>query len=170
VANYDLLMTLGLTDANGDRAQMRVNLGTVGDTLTLAVAVANVTAALAALGAPGVITNAKVTSAGLFVLVEKANPTGALDAQFSSVQDAAKISLLNSLAGKGSSSIPAPVPGVFGASPNQETVDPGGAAAPWIAYLVSHAATPGSASLLNVYNGGVKVGKHATRRAQHRVV
>ena len=167
MANYDTFIVLDLTDANGNRASMRVSLGSVADTVTLAVFAANITAALTALGAPGTITNAKVTSAVGSFVYEKASPSGALDAQYSGVEDGARISMVNSLGGKISSTIPAPVPAVFGAAPNEDTVDSAGPAAAWIAYLAGHAVSNGSVT--NVYNGGVKVGRHARRRAQHRV-
>jgi hypothetical protein len=122
---------------------------------------------LTALGAPGAVTNAKVTSTGVHVLFEKASPVGAVDAEFSSVTDGARIALLNTAGGHGSFTIPAPVVGVFGAAPNEDVVDITGAAAPVIAYFEANAQASGSP--LNVFNGGVKVGRHARRRAQHKV-
>lgn len=167
MANYDAWLTLELTDANGDTAKMKVPFGEVPDTVTIATLAGQVVTALTALGAPGVITNAKVTSAVVSFLQEKANVTGALDAQYSSVTDGARLSFISTAGDKSQTTIPAPVPGVFGATPNESTVLVGGSAAAWITYYASHALGTGGSAFL--YNGGVKVGRHARKRAQHKV-
>ena len=168
MANYMVDMILTLTDANGDTARMSVPLGQLADTNTLANLATTATGAITALGAPGVITNAKVTSLSFNVLFEKANPTGALDAQFSSVSDGARLNFNNSVGQTGVSTIPAPVPGVFGTAPNEDVVLVGGAAAAWIAFYVAHASRD-STHNIDVYNGGMKVGRSPNKRAQHKV-
>lgn len=167
MANYYLETTLTLTDANGDTAQLKFPVGDTTDTITLAAMVADVNALITALGAPGTITNAKVTSAKITALVLKANPTGALNAQFSQVTDGARLNFLNSAGGRGVLVVPAPIPTVFAGPPNEDVVDSGGPIAALITYYTGHASHEGG--LLNVYNGGVKVGRHARRRAQHKV-
>lgn len=166
MANLKVQYVWTLTDANGDTATMTMQ-EVLNDGTTLSAIQTISTGFLTALGAPGAITNAKVTSTGVHVLFEKASPAGAVDAEFSSVTDGARISLLNTSGGRGSFTIPAPVPAVFGAAPNEDVVDVAGAAAPLIAYFETNAQDSGSA--LNVYNGGVKTGRHARRRAQHKV-
>lgn len=167
MANFTGEVTLGLTDANGDRATMSFDSGIYPDTTTLATAATFVSSLLTALGAPGTITNAKVTSARFGFLYEKANPSGAVDAEYGSVTDGARLNFLNSAGGRGSTVIPAPISGIFAAAPMESTVDPASAVAAFITWYEAHVA--GNGQLLNVYNGGVKVGRHARRRAQHRV-
>lgn len=167
MANYDTWIIATLTDANGDSAQMRIPLGPVAEATTLTGFATTIAAYITALGAPGTITNAKVTSIVGSFLYEKANPTGAVNAVYSSVTDGARLNFLNSLGGKGVSTIPAPVPAVFGAAPNEDTVDAGGVVATYITWYEATAAAGGSH--LNLYNGGVKVGRGARKRAQHKV-
>jgi len=169
VANYDTFITVTLTDANGDTARMRVSNGITADTATLAslAGASGVSGFLTALGAPGTITNAKVTSVVVSFLYEKAGPAGAVDAEFASVTDGARMNFLNSLGGRGIVTVPAPIAAVFGATPNEDTVDPAGPIAALITWLEAH--NYDGANLLNVYNGGMKVGRNARRRAQHKV-
>jgi hypothetical protein len=167
MASYDVYVTLTLTDANGDTAHMRVNLGTTPDTGTLAALANDTGLLLTALGAPGTITNAKVTSATVSFLYEKAGPSGAVDAEYSGVSDGARLNFLNSQGGRGQVTIPAPVTAVFATAPNENVVDSGGPVAALITFLEAHYFD--GSNPLNVYNGGRKVGRHAPRRAQHKV-
>jgi hypothetical protein len=168
MANYETRFVLTLTDANGNSAKMEAPSGLISDATTMAQLATGINGMITAVGAPGTITNAKVTSAVVTILIEKANATGAVDAQFSGVEDGARLNFLNSSGGRGSSTIPAPIPAVFGAAPNQDVVDPAGAAAAYIAWYTAH--VNDQTALLNVYNGGVKVGHHSRKRAQRKVV
>ena len=167
MATYAVSYHLTLTDANGNTAQMVVPAGDLTDTATVANLVTNITGLLTALGAPGTITNAKVTSARISILEEKASPSGAVDAEFSGVEDGAQLNFQNSQGARGILRIPAPIPTVFAAAPNENVVDPGGPVSALITWYVAHAGS--GINLINVYNGGVKVGRHARRRAQHKV-
>jgi|SRR5579862_800729 len=167
MANYHTEIVATLTDANGQRANMSFDTGLNPDTTTLATLATQANGFLTALGAPGTITNAKVTSLRVSFLLEKASPSGAVDAEYSLVTDGARLSFLNSQAGRGSTTIPAPISGIFAATPNEDTVDPSSAVSTFIAWYEANVAA--NNALLNVYNGGVKVGRHARRRAQHRV-
>lgn len=167
MANYEWTYHLQLTDANGNRASMTVPGGMVSDATTLAQLATDMAGLITALGVPGTITNAKVTSQSASFLISKANPGGAIDAEYSGVEDGARMNFLNSVGGKGILTVPAPVAAVFATVPNEDTVDTGGPVAALITWYEAHAIGNGSA--LNVYNGGVKVGRHARRRAQHRV-
>lgn len=167
MASYQTQIGLTLTDANGDTAQMRFPLGEVDDTTTMTTLAGQVTALLTALGAPGTITNAKVTSATVSFLYEKAGPTGAVDAEYSRVSNGARLNFLNSGGGRGTTTIPAPIAAIFGAAPNEDVVDPTSAVSAFIAWYIAH--VDGNGSVLNIYNGGVAVGKHARRRAQHKI-
>ncbi len=100
-------------------------------------------------------------------LYEKASPSGAVNAEYSTIEDGARLSFLNSQAGRGQMTIPAPVAAIFAAPPNESTVDPTTAVSALITWYEANVSDQDA--LLNVYNGGVKVGRHARRRAQHRV-
>ena len=167
MADYAVAHTLTLTDANGDTAKMKIDQGLVVDSTTVAQLISQTDALITALGAPGVITNAKVTSATITILKEKASPTGALNSEYSSVTDGARLNFVSSGTNKWVTTIPAPVPACFGATPNEEVVDPTGPLAAWITAFESVVLGIGVAN--PVYNGGVKVGRHARRRAQHKV-
>ena len=167
MAVYEWTYHLQLTDANGNRAQMSVPGGTVSDATTMAQLATDMASLITALGAPGTITNAKVTSQTVSFLISKANPTGAVDAEYSGVEDGARMNFLNSVGGKGILTVPAPIAAVFASVPNEDTVDTGGPVAPLITWYEAHA--QGNGAALNIYNGGVKIGRHARRRAQHRV-
>lgn len=166
MANYEINVHLTLTDVNGDTATMVIPQGVLTDTNTVAQLVTDTNAAITALGAPGTITNAKVTSASIYILVEKANPSGAVDAQYSRVRDKAILNFLNSSGEKGVLSIPAPVAAVFGTAPLEDVVDASGPVSTLITYYTANAA---HSHLLNVYNGGRKGGGKSSRRAQHKV-
>lgn len=167
LANYLVTLDLTLQDASGDQSRMRIPIGQQPDTALLSDLATIMAAALTALGSPGTITNAKVTAAAISVIYERANPSGAINAAYSSVSDGAQLNFANSLGGKGISRIPAPVTGVFGSPPNDDVVLASGPVSAWITFYTGHAAH--DVNLLNVYNGGVKTGRHANRRAQHKI-
>lgn len=170
MANYRTFLNITLLDAQGNIARQRIDLGLLPDSDTVAGLATDMAGYITALGAPGVVTNAKVLEQSVTVLLSKSQAGGsgpALDAEFTSVADAARLQFANSAGDRASLSIPAPIPTVFGTLPLENVVDPAGAAAPVIAWMIAHAGGP---ALLNLYEGGVKISRRAPVRAQRRVV
>lgn len=166
MANYRCYLNVTLTDSDGDQSKMRIDLGPIADTATIAGLATDMSGFIAALGAPGTITNAAVTEQSVSIVLSKATFTSALNAQFAQVEDQARLQFANSAGDRASLSIPAPIPGVFASPPNQDVVDFAGPVGAIIAWFTAHAGGP---TLLNIYEGGVKVARRARRRAQHRV-
>lgn len=168
MANFITTLHIGLIDANGNKSKMSVDFGQVPEATTITAVNTIVAAGITALGAPGTITNCKVTDVSWTVLVTRASADGAVDAEYSTVNDGARLTFDASDGGQASSTIPAPVAAIFGATPNENTVDPTSAVSTWIAFMEGHEES--QSVLTNVYRSGVKTGRHAPRRAQHRVV
>lgn len=171
MATYDVNMLIEVGDINGDVALMRFGAGHQSDASTLANWNTNVGALVTALGAPGVITNGKVIRTGLSVLFSRAQLAGgvaAIDAEFPSVADKARLGFANSGGAKAIVSIPAPIEAIFHAPPSDDSVDPASAVAAFITACEGQLADL-SGVLLNLYTGGVRQKSRARRRKQHRL-
>lgn len=166
MASYRCYLNVTLCDSDGDLSKQRIDLGPLPDTDTIAGLNTVMQGYLTALGGPGTITNACVTEASISIVISKATFAAALNAQYSQVEDQARLQFANSAGDRASLSIPAPIAAVFSSPPNQDTVNFAGAIAPVIAWFTAHAGGP---ALLNIYEGGVKVARRARIRAQHRV-
>lgn len=169
MANYETIATFTLTDANGQEAQMRVRTYT-DDTATVADVVTAVNGLGAAIGNPGVLSNAKVTkvSAGIEILRAQTTPGAPnppIDAWFASVSDKAVLEFGNSNGVTALSSIPAPIEGLFHAPPADLNVNPANAAV--AAYIAAYEAYARDASLtfMNLYLGGTYRGRRRPSRA-----
>lgn len=169
-SNYKAFYVLEVGDINGDVAVMRVPT-TLTDTNTIAVMATNVAALVTALGAPGTITNGKVIRSGVSLLFNEAQLAGgtpALDAEFPSVADKARLAFSNSNGARAVSAIPAPIEGIFHAPPADATVDPASAVSAWITAFETYARDL-TETTINLYQSGVRSKARARRRAQHRI-
>lgn len=169
--NYKGYFTIEVGDINGDVSVMRFPFIAQDDATSIATVTASLTSLSTALGAPGVITNGKVIKRGWSLIIDEAQLAGgtpALDAEFPSVADKARLAFGNAKGSRLSVSVPAPVEGIFHAPPADDTVDPASAVSALITAVETNAKDV-SGSLLNLYEGGVRQKSKARRRKQHRL-
>lgn len=154
-----------ITDVNGDTAvtsfQSRADDGVGNTDLAAIVATLNTFATDVA-----AVTNGKITEKSFTVLVDKAQylvgTSPPADNKYPSVTDGARIQFANAQGERTSLTIPAPIEAVFGAlsmvvdstQTNMATL---------IAFIKANAEDV-NGNLLNLYKGGIKVGKRARRR------
>jgi hypothetical protein len=161
VANYDTIYHVQITDVNGDSAtvSLRQNLA---DTSTIVAIKALADALTAAIAA---CTNGKVTSESYTVLLNKAQISSGTapppaSSVYPSVTDGAKLSFSGASGESRSITIPAPLLSDFLTGTN--TVNPGDAN---ISALIAQVEGMNDEGLtVNLYEGGVKVGRHSRRR------
>jgi len=162
MASYKVSYEFQVTDINGDVANVVVHAFSA-DSATLAQIATNVATLDAALAAA---TNGKVTRQGASVLVNEAQflvgSTPPTNAEYSSVTDGARFQFANGGGDRASSTIPAPLEAMFGSNSNVIDSTQTQAAA-WIAAFES-IARGNDGSPLNLYKGGIKVGRRARRR------
>jgi hypothetical protein len=167
MADYRGFWSYEYVDVNGDTAMMRLPFNLV-DTKTIANIVTS-SAALGALIDP--LTNAKniKVSASIDILTAQllVGTTPPNNAEYSSVVDGARLQFSNSVRERMSSTIPAPLESIFGASSNIVDMTNTDVAA-FIAGVAAQCAG-GSLNSFNLYEGGVKVGRGARRRRNPRV-
>ena len=161
MASYAIEYKFTLTDVNGDNANMSIrSFGA--DTTTMAQ-LATTSGTLNGLIAA--CTNAKITSASVSFLVLKAQISAGTapppaNATYPSVTDGAALDFNNSGGGKRRVVIPAPLESDFKVDTN--TVNPADAnVGPLITELEALTDIFGTT---NLYQGGVKTGRHARRR------
>ena len=162
MANYDVQYQLQVTDINGDTALCRVNQ-LLADTSTLAAIATSAAAVATALAAT---TNGKITSQGVSANFVKAQISAGTapppaNATYPSVTDGAELNFGGSGTGvKRRFVIPAPLLTDF--KTNSNIVNPADAnVAPLIAQLES---MNDEGATVNLYEGGIKVGKHSRKR------
>jgi hypothetical protein len=163
--------TLELGDINGDVAIMRIPSVISDDTASIANQVTIIDALVTALGAPGTITNGKVIRSSFSFVRNEAQLAGgtpALDAEFPSVADKARLQFTNAQGSRLVVAVPAPIEAIFHAPPADDTVDPASAVSALIAVVEANAHDIGS-NVLNLYQGGVRQKSRARRRKQHRL-
>lgn len=163
MANYLCHFQVQIADVDGDVATVTyrqlqpdsatiANLKTIADGFNTAIAGA---------------TNGKITRESASVLFLEAQivpgTTPPTDATYPSVTDGARLNFSNSGGAAQHLTIPAPTETTFLAPPQRDLVDPAGDAAPLIAFLKAHMTDVGG-TLLNLYQGGIKVGRRARRR------
>lgn len=168
---YRTYLNIEVGDINGDVAVMRLPTFTNDDTVTVAALVATLSAISGALGAPGVITNGKVIRRGVSLIVDEAQLAGgtpALDAEFPSVADKARLGFTNAEGSRLQVAIPAPIEAIFHSPPADDTVDPASAVAALITAIEAQCRDVGF-NLYNLYTGGVRQKSRARRRKQHRL-
>lgn len=169
MANYEVHYNLEYIDKNGDTAVVRMPLR-LADTTTVAVLISGLDAFDSAMGAPGTITNATRLRKSLSIFSAESDPsvTPALDAEFPSVADKAKLQFVSGLSGaKYQLAIPAPIEGIFAAPPADDTVNSGSAVSAAIAFVQAHATDVGG-NLFGVYTTGSRTKSRARRRKTHR--
>lgn len=162
MANYIAHHVFEYVDVNGDTAVVRVPQQ-MPDSRTLAIAAT----ANAAIGsAITACTNAKNIKRSFTVLLDEAQlivgTTPPTNAEYSSVTDGAKLQFSNNLGDRYSLTVPAPLESDFGASSN--VVDSTNANVAALITTITADATTSSGAALNLYKGGIKVGKRARRR------
>jgi hypothetical protein len=170
MARYAVHYVLELQDINGDRAVMRFPSLSVADTVTIATLVTNVASFSSALGVPGVVTNAKVVGESVTILAQDFDPRSAplpIDAEFPSVADKARLQFSTPTGNRMSSSIPAPIEGIFHAPPSDDTVDPASAVSGLITTIAAATGDAGNTGY-TIYLGGVRQKQRARRRKTHR--
>lgn len=167
MANVTYSYNFQITDVNGDSANMRISSITP-DTTTVASLVTN-SGTINALIAP--LTNGKVTSRTITLEVDKAQISAATappptDATYPSVTDGARMSFSNAAGARRTIVVPAPVESDFKTDSN--VVNPSDTnVAAFIAEIVALGNLGGAT---NLYEGGVKVGRHSRRRATHKTL
>lgn len=166
MAVYDGAYIFQVTDVNGDTAEVSVAVA-AGDTSTIAAA-ASAAAALAT--AIQATTNGKITSQGFRVGFIKAQISAGTapppaNATYPSVTDGARLTFANSAGGRRSVTVPAPLLTDFITGSN--TVN---ASDTNIAALITavEAVSDIGGGATNLYEGGVKVGRHARRRTTRK--
>jgi len=165
MANYPGALVFQITDVNGDTAEMAIT-SLFADTATIAT----ITTLIGAVGALIVpVTNGKVTSTGARWGVTKAQISTATapppaNATYPSVTDGAALSFRNSAGGARRVVIPAPLLTDFIAGTN--TVNP--AQADMAALIAELEALSDLDGATNLYEGGVKTGRHSRRRVTRK--
>jgi len=161
MASFPSELEYQITDVNGDSALMRLTT-LYPDTTTLSGLASTLSATGALIAA---CTNGKVTSVGFRFTQLKAQISAGTapppsNATYPSVTDGARLTCANSAGGRRVDVIPAPLQTDFVAGTN--TVDPGDAnISALIAQIEALSDLDGST---NLYEGGVKVGRHSRRK------
>lgn len=162
MANYPAEYLFTIVDVNGDQANVRIHT-LQADTRTFAQMVTTTNTLATALIA---CSNGKIIRQGFSVLVNEAQlivgTTPPTDAEYSSVTDGARLQFANALGERGSLTIPAPLEADFGAASN--VVDPTNANVAALIALLQTDMVGDSGTALNLYKGGIKVGRRARRR------
>lgn len=164
MANYRARYTQVIADVDGNIAQASFVAGATPDTETIADLVTNLNAFGTALAGA---TNGKAIRGSVEVLGFEAQivpgSTPPTDATYPSVTDGARLNFSNSAGSTGHITVPAPVEAVFLPAPQRDYVDPAGAASALIAFMKANASNA-AGNALNLYQGGIKVGRGARRR------
>jgi hypothetical protein len=165
LASYLGSINIQVTDVNGDSALMRFVVEYV-DTTTLAQ-LNTLGASLATLVTP--CTNGKVTSISVDFGFTKAQISAGTapppaNATYPSVTDGARMTFINSAGGRRFVTVPAPLLTDFKTGSN--TVNP--ADANMAALIAVVESLPDEAGTTNLYDGGVKTGRHARKRATRK--
>ncbi len=165
MASYEIYYEYQITDINGDSAQTRM-VSVNADTATLA-GLATTAAATGALIAP--LTNGKITSTGIHVVLTRAQISAGTapppaDLKYPSVTDGARLAFGSTAGPARSVTIPAPVEAVF--KTGTLTVNP--AQSDVAAFITQMEAFTGVGGAANLYEGGVKTGRHARRRVTRK--
>lgn len=161
MANYPAELEYQITDVNGDSALVRITTLTTDTTVVSGlVSLLNSTGALIA-----ACTNGKVTSQGFRFNQFKAQISAGTapppaSATYPSVTDGARLTFANSAGGRRVVVIPAPLLTDFVTGTN--TVDPGDANIS--ALITGLEAISDLDGATNLYEGGVKVGRHSRKR------
>jgi len=163
MAAYNGHLVFQVTDINGDTATLRIPVP-LPDTTTIANLATELGVFEPLIAA---LTNGKITRQGFSVLVNEAQflvgTTPPVDAEYSSVTDGAKLQFASGNGDRASVTIPAPIEAMFGANSNVVDSTQTDTAA-FIAQYKTSAGTEPGPTVLNLYKGGIKVGKRARRR------
>lgn len=165
MADYEIFYDVTFTDINGDTARTQV-ASVNADTATLAGI--NTTAQTLASDLQA-CSNAKVTAIGMHVTFTKAQISAATapppaSATYPSVTDGAKLSFAASSGSRRQVTVPAPLLSDFKTDTN--TVNPDDAnVSTLIADIEAFSDLSGAT---NLYEGGVKVGRHSRRRVSRK--
>ena len=162
MARYKVTAVVQVVDVNGDTALVEANFSHA-DTVTiaqLATDVGNLATAVAQ------ASNGKITRQSVKLLINEAQfivgtapPT---NASYPSVTDGARFQFADGAGERASLTIPAPIEALFGAGSNViDSTQTNSAAV--IAYATANL-TDLAGTALNLYKGGIKVGKRARRR------
>lgn len=164
MANYRTRYNQTIADVDGNLANISFTAGAEPDTVTIAQLITNLNAFGAAFAAA---TNGKPVRGSVEVLGFEAQivpgATPPTDATYPSVTDGARLNFSNSGGSTGHITIPAPTETTFLAPPQRDFVDPAGDAAALIAFMQANA-SDAAGHALNLYQGGIKVGRRARRR------
>lgn len=163
MANYRITYHLTLGDIDGNIAETSFSATSADSTTVAALATKVGTFATDV----QTCSNAKVLVQRVSILINEAQilpgSTPPTDAVYPTVTDGARLNFSNSDGAKASLTVPAPTETTFLPAPQRNYVDPAGDASALIALIKSSATDP-AVNYLNLYQGGVKVGKGARRR------
>jgi hypothetical protein len=163
MANFNVTFYQEVADVDGNIAVVSAKRY-LADTSTMAVIITSLNDFGTALVAA---TNGKVVRASFKVQVLEAQlipgSTPPVDALYPSVTDGARMNFSNSDGATGHITVPAPTGTTFLDPPLRDIVDPTGDAAALITWMQTYATDSGGTHL-NLYQGGIKVGRGARKR------
>ena len=164
MANYMAHHHFTIVDVNGDQATVTVPQQTPDSRTVAILATANAAIGTAILAC----SNGKTIQRSVTILLDEAQlivgTTPPTNAEYSSVTDGARLQFANNIGERYAMTVPAPLESDFGAASN--VVNPTDANVAALITTITADATGKSGTTLNLYKGGIKVGKRArTRRS-----
>jgi hypothetical protein len=169
MAIFRLTYWFDIVDIDGDVARTSVNtnvsdIGVVGDLDTNSNS----------LGTPlAAATNGKVIGRGCTILLDRAQlvvgSSPPADAIYPKVETGARLHFSNANGSRASWTVPAPKEAVFKTGGERNTVDPAATLSANLITAFEAVADDVGGNALNLYQGGVRTGKHARRRPSRRV-
>jgi hypothetical protein len=169
MATYRLTYWFDVVDIDGDVARTSVmtevsDAGVVSDLVTNSGTLGTAIAAA---------TNGKIIGEGVTILFLRAQllvgTSPPADAIYPKVETGARFHFSNSNGSRASMTIPAPKETVFKTGGERNTVDPTATPSAGLIAAFESIASDVGGNPLNLYQGGVRTGKHARRRPSRRV-
>lgn len=163
MATYLFHYEVEIGDVDGNVANTSLRAAVV-DTVTVAQLATEVATFAADVQAA---SNGKVIRQGVSILFNEAQilpgATPPTDAVYPTVTDGARLNFSNGGGVTAHMTVPAPTEATFLPAPQRNYVDPAGDASALIAFVKAHA-TDIAGTPLNLYQGGIKVGRGAPKR------
>lgn len=168
MANFKTTLWVEIIDIDGDTA--RVSLNTMeGDTGILSDIATNTATLATNLAA---VSNGKVVKQGVTVIFDEAQflvgTTPPTDATYPKVEDGARLQFSNAEGSRASITIPAVRELAFNTPSDRNTVNPTQTAVKALIDFFKATALDSGLNALNLYQGGVKVARHARRRPNRK--
>lgn len=169
MADYRATLWLDIVDIDGDVAHSAINT-VEGDAAVLSDIATNVGTFATDMAA---VSNGKVIRQGATILFDEAQlivgTTPPTDAIYPKVEDGARLQFSNAHGGRAALTIPAPKEAVFQTGGERNTVNSTQTNVATLITFFKATALDVGLNALNLYQGGVKVARHARRRPSRRV-